>query len=292
MAGREPLLFTTHAPRPAMGTYFEAFLAGPDDEHLEAVAAAVLEEVGRLEELLSRFDPASEIARINREAGSRAVRVDEEIWDLLCRCQQYHRQTAGFFDVTASSGRGGMAGVVLDGERRTVYFARPGLALDLGGCGKGYALDGAGAIVRRFGVESALLHGGTSSILAIGRHPCGGDWPIDLRDPFAEDGSVGRLGMVDRAFSCSAVFSPGQGESDIVDPHSGAPLAEQAACVVLAATALEAEVYSTALLAMSRAGAQRFLQESDGPAGGAVGWIDKDDGRAHLTWLSGLPPPT
>src|SRR5437763_14639010 len=100
---------TAHARREAMGTFFEVFLAGDDDEHLLAVADAALDEVTRLERLLSRFDPASEIARVNREAAGRPVLVDYEVWDLLRACRDPRDRTAGCFDVTAGSGGGGPA---------------------------------------------------------------------------------------------------------------------------------------------------------------------------------------
>src|SRR5205823_5190090 len=91
---------TSYRRREAMGTYFEVFLAGDDEEHLDSVAEAVLDEVARIERLLSRFDPASEVSRINRLAGSRPVRVDFEVWGLLQACGDYHRCTEGYFDVT------------------------------------------------------------------------------------------------------------------------------------------------------------------------------------------------
>src|SRR5207244_537741 len=123
---------TTYSRRPAMGTFFETFLAGEDRDHLEAVADAVLDEVCRLERLLSRFDPAAEVVRINREAAMRPVRVDADVWDVLCRCEEHRRATCGFFDVTAGRGGDGEA-LVLDRERRTVWIVRPGAFIDLGG---------------------------------------------------------------------------------------------------------------------------------------------------------------
>lgn len=82
---------TAYFRRPAMGTFFEAFLAGEDEEHLEAVAAALLDEVSRLERLLSRFDPAAEVARVNREAARRPVRMNADLWDVVSRCEQRRR---------------------------------------------------------------------------------------------------------------------------------------------------------------------------------------------------------
>src|SRR5262249_28452535 len=152
---------TAYCRREAMGTWFEVFLAGDDEEHLDDVAAAALDEGVRLERLLSRLDPASEVARINREAVHRPVRGDFQVWDVLCACRTYRQQTGGFFDVTATSAGRGDDDLVLDEERRTVRLGRPGAGIDLGGFGKGYALDRAGDVVREFGVTSGLLHGGT-----------------------------------------------------------------------------------------------------------------------------------
>src|SRR5262249_7434368 len=156
--GGTPVSATAYGLRIAMGTAFEVFLAGDDEEHLGAVADAVLEEVVRVERLLSRFDPSSEIARINRLAGQHPVVVDFEVFAILKACRAYHRLTGGYFDVTATHAAGqadtGEAGdaLVLDEGRRTVSFARPGLAIDPGGFGKGYALDRARALMRTFDV--------------------------------------------------------------------------------------------------------------------------------------------
>jgi thiamine biosynthesis lipoprotein len=290
-----PQVQTAYCRRQAMGTYFEVVLAGDDDAHLQDVASAALDEVARLEGLLSHFDPASEVARINREAGQRPVRVDYEVWDILCTCREYRRKTGGFFDVTATSRARGERGTgdgpfILDEERRTVRFGRPGLGIDLGGLGKGYALDRAAEIVRRFDVTCGLLHGGTSSVLAVGRHPDGRPWPVGVRDPFGDDlsAAIAQVPLAGQGFSCSAAPAPGQAESDIIDPHRGTALTEQAACVVIAPTALEAEVLSTACLGMGKTRAARYLENNARP-GLFIGWIDRLGGRPKLGWLKEAP---
>jgi FAD:protein FMN transferase len=256
-----------------MGTRFEVFLRGEDAEHLEAVAAAVCEEVARLDSVLSRFDPRSEVARVNREAALRAVRVDRELFALLARCDRARDLTEGYFDVT----RGG--GLSLDAERCAVRLARaddqPGGSIDLGAVGKGYALDCGREILSRYGVRSALLQGGTSSVLALG----GEAWPVELRHPLRPDLIVGRVELRARSLSCSAVRHAGEGRSDVRNPLTREPLDGDAACVVLAADATDAEFYSTALLAMGRRRAARYLGER--PAlGVAAGWIEDE-----FVWL-------
>jgi FAD:protein FMN transferase len=272
----------------AMGTRFELLLTdqgqeqGYDREHLESVAYEVLDEIRRLDGVLSRFDPRSEISRINREAAARPIRIDREVFGLLEKCNEARRSTAGYFDVTAARTGGALQ---LDAESSTVHFSEPGVLIDLGGVGKGYALDRAHEIMRRFSVTCGLLNGGTSSVLAIGM-PRGTDgWPVAVRHPLMHlEEPVAQMKLADRGLSCSAVRHPGQEESDLVNPLTGTPVRGDALCVVLASTATDAEILSTALLAMGREKAIEYLaanSESDlearwYEAGGGFNWIRSD----------------
>ncbi|MDQ3258182.1 MAG: FAD:protein FMN transferase [Acidobacteriota bacterium] len=263
-----------------MGTRFEAFLCGDDAEHLEAVAVAVLEEITRLDGLLSRFNPRSEIARVNRGAGHAPVRVDREVFALLERCEQARRLTEGYFDVTASPDRDAseQGALQLDAETCTVRFTHPDVTIDLGGIGKGYALDCGREIMLRFGVNRGLLHGGTSSVLALGTPAVDDEWLIDVRHPLMPDAApVTSVKLMNQAFSCSAVRHPGQPQSDIVNPWTGELLDGNATCGVLTASATDAEVFSTALLAMGRERATHFLaRKLDSDL--SVGWFEPNVG--------------
>lgn len=285
-----------HRTREAMGTRFEVFLSGRDGDLLEAVAVAVLEEIGRLGDVLSRYDPRSEVSRVNREAARAPVRVDRQVFALLARCEEARCLTAGRFDVTASShlaggdpaggAAGGMPALLLDAERCTVRFTRPGVAIDLGGVGKGYALDCGHEIMSQYGVTCGLLQGGTSSVLALGSPPGragGAGWPVAVRHPSApESAPVAVLDLANRGLSCSAVRHPGQRRSDVINPRTGRPLKGNAACVALAAGATEAEIFSTALLAMGRRRATRYLAgRRDG--GVDAGWFEPG---GSFAWMS------
>lgn len=253
----------------AMGSLFEVFLRGDDAEHLEAVALAVFDEVRRLEMLLSRYDPGSEISRINREGWRQPVRVDGEVFALLERSERGRRETGGSFDIAP--------GLELSFDAPRVGLSGVGVGIDPGGIGKGYALDVCGRILRRFNIGSGLIHGGTSSILAIG----GDDWPIDLRNPASPElPPVGRLWLRDGAFSCSVVVSGSQ-ESGIIDPLTGQRVIGTAACYVLAPEATEAEILSTGLLVMGRERAADFLSRYRAVTT-RVGWYEPASG---LCWI-------
>lgn len=238
----------------AMGTRFEVILRGNDEQHLEAVAVAVGEEIQRLDSLLSRFNPGSEIARVNREAGRKAVRVDREVFALLVRCEQARITTLGFFDIAAATGG---AGIELNPEMCSVRFTNAETQMDLGAIGKGYALDCGVEILSRFGIEAALLNGGTSSVRAMG-----GSWPINIRHPLLLERIVQWQVLTSQALSCSAARHPGQADSDLINPLTGVPIDGDDACLVLAASATEAEIFSTALLAMGKQTAHGYLTTS------------------------------
>ena len=263
----------------AMGTRFEVFLQGADEAHLEAVAVAVLEEISRLDATLSRFDPRSEIARLNREARHKPVRVEREVFALLEQCERARQLTAGYFDIAAETGGSGLQ---LDAERCTLQFTWPSLALDLGGIGKGYALDRGAELLTRFGVRAGLLQGGTSSVCVVGPLATGRGWPLAVRHPMLPDRApIAELELAAGGFSCSAARHPEQVQSDIVNPLNGAALEGLAACIVLANNATEAEIFSTALLAMGRVRAVQYLADGIAP-NLKVGWFDDERG---FEWL-------
>lgn len=248
-------LTSIHRTRPAMGTLFEVLLRGEDAEHLTAVADAVLDEIQRIERLLSRFDPRSEISRINHLAGREPVLLDHELAALLQTCFEAQQWTGGAFDVTASSQRGACGGaaahIVFDPASRLIEFSDPTIQLDLGGIGKGFALDRAAELLDEYRIEHALLHGGTSSVLARGTNSEGQPWRIAL-----PKGDRLWLELHDEALSCSAINE----QVDIIHPATGQPLAGTSAVAVVAPTATEAEIVSTALLCLDQAQAEAFIQ--------------------------------
>ena len=198
---------TVTLARHAMATRFELVLHGYDAIALRAAGEEALNEIDRLENQLSLYRPGSEIAQLNARAAREAVRVTPELFALLQHAQQLHAETRGAFDITIAplvrcwgfmGGTGkmpaaeqvaearariGMQHVQLDAPNRTVRFAREGVMFDLGAIGKGYAVSQAAEILREGGVASALIHGGTSTIYAIGHPPEAEFWKIAIEKP-------------------------------------------------------------------------------------------------------------
>jgi thiamine biosynthesis lipoprotein len=249
------LRLATHA----MGTRFELVLAGADEPRLRAAGEGAIAVIQEWHARLNRFARDSQLSFINREAAGRSVPLDRDLFDALLLCRNVNALSGGAFDPTVAPRmdalRGdaagdlpiGFHGVFLDAAACSISFDRPGLALDLGGLAKGLALDHAAAELRACGVERALLHGGASSIVAIGSPPQRPSWLIAVEAA----GSLARVNLRDAHLSVSSpagrTFPSGQAtRGHIVDPRGGAPPLDRTA-LVLADSGTAAEAWSTAL---------------------------------------------
>ncbi len=269
--------------RQAMATRFEFVLHGPNPAGLRAAAEEALDEVERIENQLSLFRPLTDVARINARGATGPVKVAPEVFRLIQRAVTLSMATDGAFDITAGAWMhawgfhaGAQAPVAdaaekdvtsgaefleLDAEAFTVRFTRPGMRLDLGALGKGYALDRASECLRDAGVTSALLHGGTSSIVAIGPPPnSAAGWKIAL--PTRE-----AVLLLDESLSVSATWGrtlevSGIQRGHVIDPRSGEPIPGPCMAAVVCPLAADSDALSTAFLVLGLAGRDRIQQAS------------------------------
>jgi thiamine biosynthesis lipoprotein len=225
------------------------------------------------------------------------VKVEPRLFRLLARCARSSAATEGAFDVTVgplvrawgfASGSGaipdpealaeareavGTRHVLLDEDAFSIRFLRRGVEIDLGGYGKGHAIERAVEILRESGVTSALLHGGTSSVYAIGRPPGGAPWRIALSTPF-DEGTV--VELEDEGLSVSAVHGKsfsvdGETFGHVLDPRSGSPVRGAAAAAVAGPSPAECEALSTALLVLGESWLRVLEERFPGYRGTVVG---------------------
>ncbi|MDX1383045.1 MAG: FAD:protein FMN transferase [Thermoanaerobaculia bacterium] len=267
-----------------MGTSFEAWLFLGDAGDGSAILDAVFAEIERVDEALSHYKRTSEISRLNLHAGRRAVTTDPEVFGVLQRCRDLSEATGGAFDITIgrlveawgfgggsrrvptdkelqlAQRNSGFAGLDLEAADRSVRFLLPGLQLDLGSVGKGYALDRAASLVRELGVERALLGAGWSSFVSVGPPPDQDGWPITVS--LTRGGapiSTVRLGV--GSVSTSSVggdFFELEGElyGHILDPRSGRPVTGVLEATVLAESGELSDSLSTALMVIGATGGE------------------------------------
>jgi thiamine biosynthesis lipoprotein len=240
---------------------------------METAAGSALEEARRLDNLLSNYKPESEWSRVNREASAHPVPVSPELFNLLAACVEYSRESEGAFDITVGplmkiwgfyKGTGHLPGpgevdaarkrigyrhIVLDPARRTVYFDQPGINIDPGGIGKGYAVDKMVEILRKYKVERALVSAGGSSIYCLGVPPGELGWRIQIDDPMDEGRHAAEAILKDESISTSGsaekfFVADGKIWSHIMDPRTGYPARGVLSVSVIAPRTIDSEAWT------------------------------------------------
>jgi thiamine biosynthesis lipoprotein len=262
----------------AMATVFEVFVAGKTEAYARQAARAAFDEIDRLERLFSRFDPASETSRIGRLGPGESLRVGIETAEVLGIAAAVQAETDGAFDINyLAAGRSvtkqsTASPPPLDKLIRVVQTGRgievarlsgrgkakaPPLLLDFGAVGKGYALDGARAVLRDWEVENVLLHSGTSTALAAGpgKSGSGRGWPVGAGSVAGMSAGPGRVFLRDLALSGSGTEVKGE---HIVDPRTGRPARGHRAAWASHPSAAAADALSTAFMVMTTAGVAAF----------------------------------
>jgi len=255
----------------AMATTFEILVVHEDEVYARHAAAAAFDEVDKLEAELSRFIENSDISRINRLAAGQPLRIGLDAFECLKTSQKICDQTGGAFDVTfgtakienrkskiENSADGSCARLIkLNEADYTVELQTSPVKIDLGGIGKGYAVDRMAELLREWGVETALISGGYSSVLALDAPAGTKGWPVTLSDPprrFASQtrSSGGKQILAHRYLQGRALSGSGlQKGRHIIDPRTARPVKGKRAAWASAPDAATADALSTAFMVMT-----------------------------------------
>ncbi len=232
-----------------MATVFTITAAHAEPDYARQAARAALEELDLLEDRLSRFRPSSDIARINRLPPGQKTTVAPETLACLQAALTIEQQTDRAFDIGYASQPSADAGIELGKAGGTVRVLAGGGRLDLGGIGKGFALDRMAAILDEWDIQAAQLWTSTSTVLAKGvlakgTSPDGSAWSVSIGPEHARR----QIPLVDAAISASGTSVRGR---HIVDPRSGHRVCHRVRCWAKAPTAAEADALSTAFMVMS-----------------------------------------
>jgi thiamine biosynthesis lipoprotein len=294
----------------AMGGTATVRVCGPDGAALGALVGEALDEIDRIDRLLSHYRRDSPLSRVNREAANGPVAVEPELLAFLAECLRFSRESDGAFDVTVGplmkawgffrdEGRVpsedelaralqvvGYPHVVLDPIAGTVRFDRPGVELDLGGIGKGYAVDRVVALLRRRGVASALVNLGGSSVYGLGAPPGKKAWEIGIQDPTHPARTAVTVPLRDRALSVSGGYErffekDGVTYSHIMDPRTGRPVQGVLSVAVLTGSATGGDALDNILFVLGPKASRSYLGRM--PGAEALLFLPKGGGGWRLT---------
>lgn len=265
-----------------MGTRIAVELWADNREQGNAAIDAVLAEMRRVDKDMSTYKPDSEVSIVNAQAAKAPVKISQELFDLLTQALEYSRITEGAFDITyASVGylydfrnrvkpdeaqiEKALPGinyrhVLLDPKTRSVKFAQPGVRIDLGGIGKGHAVDQGIRILQARGISHALVTAGGDSRIIGDRF--GQPWVVGIRHPDRKEEVIARIPLEDSALSTSGDYERYFDENGvryhhIIDPKSGQSARKVRSATIIGPTATRTDGLSKTAFVL---GAERAIE--------------------------------
>jgi thiamine biosynthesis lipoprotein len=292
----------------AMGTEVRMSAATDDEAGVARAMEAAFAEIRRLETMMTTWRDDSEVSRINAQAGIAPVKVSDETLEVIEMAQRASALSGGAFDITFYALHGmwkfdedkveklpDMAEVKrklalvdyrqvkVDHHAHTVYLAKKGMGIGLGGIAKGYAVDRAVAILRKAGFPNVIVQAGGDLMCSGNKY--GQPWTAGIRDPRGTRGEVfATLQLEDHAFSTAGdyerfFFIDGKRYHHIIDPKTGAPATRSRSVTIYAPTALLADALDDAVFIL---GWKKGLELVEGVEGvGAV--VVDDHGPVHVS---------
>jgi FAD:protein FMN transferase len=286
------------ARRLSMACVYDIAAYGGPSGDVPAILEKALDEVDRLDRLMSHYKPRSPLSQLNRDAAAGPAVVDQELFDLIVRSLDYSRDSDGAFDVTVGPlmkvwgffhGDGRVPGdaeltdvmrrvgyrhVVVDRAARTIRFDVPGVELDLGGIAKGYAVDRVVALLQRHGITSALVSAGGSTVYGLGHPPGRASWEVTIQDPLDPTKVAFSVGLTNRALSMAGrsaktFEADGVVYSHIMNPGTGRPVQGVVSVAVTSLTGTDGDAMDDALFVMGVEKSRQYLRHFPS----STGWI-------------------
>lgn len=301
-------------------------------QHRQSAFAAskAMTLIDSLESQLTVYRDDSEVSRLNQNAFSNPVSVEENLFELLQLAQQIYVDTDGAFDVTSGQltslwgfeqrsggvpeetqiaetlALTGTDKIMLDDENETVRFQVEGLKVNLGGIGKGYAIDRVAELIRQHEVGDFLIHGGQSSVLAAGNQKnldretpdsessptSANGWPVGLSHPTLPDRRLAEFRLIDAALGTSGTarqgfFHKGKRYGHIIHPKTGWPTSHFLSTTVISPSAAVSDALATAFFVMPIDAIEEFCRKRTDIAAVLVSQAEgKGESNVQLDWFN------
>lgn len=262
-----------------MGNRFEITVCAENEKEGMSAIDSAIEEISRIEKLLTTFQESSQTNLINRNAGISPVRVDKEVFDLIARSVRISRITQGAFDITYGSvdkklwnfnqsmtqlPDPGTAlksvhlinyrNIVLDEHKCTVFLKEKGMRIGFGGIGKGYAAERAKYVLRERGIKGGVVNA-AGDLTTWGHLPDGREWTIGIADPDSSRHPFSYLNVSDMAIATSGNYEKfitinGKKYSHTIDPKTGLPATGIKSVTIISPNAEIADAMATPVMIM------------------------------------------
>ncbi len=289
-------LFRFDDSRVSMACTYTVVVYGTDRIQLPLIVNTAFEEIDRIDQLMSNYNPDSPLSQINREADKHTVVVEPELFDFIQLCLKYSRESDGAFDITVGPlmkswgfyrGEGripwffelwnvmrkvGYQRLILDSHDRTIQFSVSGMELDLGGIAKGYAVDRVISLLKEYGIQTGFVSAGGSTVYGLGAPPNRDGWEIRIRDPLAPN-DAGRNGgtvhLKNRCLSIAGNYEKffkvrGIKYSHIMDPHTGYPVQDMLSVAVLTDSGVDGDAVDDVLYVLGVEKSKAYLEKHPG----------------------------
>ncbi len=261
-----------------MGSRFEITLVANDSVQSDHYIDLAVNEITRIENLISSWDKNSQTSEIIRNAGIKPVKVDQELFDLIERAVGISKLTDGAFDITYASmdkiwkfdgsmtvmptdeeikiavHKVGYQNIILDKENLTVFLKLPGMKIGFGAIGKGYAADKAKALLVKKGVSAGIINA-SGDMNTWGKKPSGEEWKVAITNPLNKNNAFALLPINEGAVVTSGNYEKyvtlnGKRYSHIIDPRTGYPSSGIISVTVFAPKAELADALATSVFVM------------------------------------------
>lgn len=261
-----------------MGNRFEITVVATDSFQAKGYIDLAVAEISRIEKLISSWDPNSQTSGINANAGIKAVKVDQELYNLIERALAISKITDSAFDISYASmdriwkfdgsmtempseedvkksvAKVGYKNIELSRKDVSVFLKLPGMKIGFGAIGKGYAADMAKALLIKNGVPAGIINA-SGDMNTWGRQPNGKHWKVAITNPLDKSKAFGLLPIKEGAVVTSGNYEKyvtfnGQRYSHIIDPRTGYPTKGILSVTVFSSSAELADALATSIFVM------------------------------------------
>jgi len=262
-----------------MGSRFDISVVETDSLKAKKYINTAIDEISRIEKIISSWDPMSETSEVNRNSGIKAVKVSKELFDLVKRAIMISKITDGAFDISYASmdriwkfdgtmeefpseekikksvEKVGYQNIVLDEKEQTIFLKIRGMKIGFGGIGKGYAADKAKALLISKGAIAGIINA-SGDMNTWGKQPNGDDWQVAITNPLNKNKAFallplrGDIAVVTSGNYEKYVVFNGKRYTHIINPKTGYPSRGVISASVFAPSAELADALATSIFVM------------------------------------------